>query len=100
MSVDHECRPYELGWLLYAWLPTPTDRRTRSDAGGRPWLRPTTHRELVFGLPIDPLTLDQTLELAESARQEQKRLLVGVVNAAKIDQAQGRPGAARLAARG
>lgn len=19
--VDHECRPYELGWLLYAWLP-------------------------------------------------------------------------------
>jgi hypothetical protein len=23
--VDHECRPYELGWLLYAWLPRPTD---------------------------------------------------------------------------
>lgn len=21
VSVDHECRPYELGWLLYAWLP-------------------------------------------------------------------------------
>jgi hypothetical protein len=20
-AVDHECRPYELGWLLYAWLP-------------------------------------------------------------------------------
>ena len=20
-TVDHECRPYELGWLLYAWLP-------------------------------------------------------------------------------
>ncbi len=20
-EVDHECRPYELGWLLYAWLP-------------------------------------------------------------------------------
>jgi hypothetical protein len=19
-AVDHECRPYELGWLLYAWL--------------------------------------------------------------------------------
>ena len=18
--VDHECRPYELGWLLYTWL--------------------------------------------------------------------------------
>ena len=23
--IDHECRPYELGWLLYAWLP-PVDR--------------------------------------------------------------------------
>ncbi|QIX27847.1 hypothetical protein ncot_15560 [Nocardioides sp. JQ2195] len=24
-SVDHECRPYELGWLLHAWLPpTPS----------------------------------------------------------------------------
>ena len=22
--VDHECRPYELGWLLYAWAPGPT----------------------------------------------------------------------------
>jgi hypothetical protein len=21
--VDHECRPYELGWLLHAWLPAP-----------------------------------------------------------------------------
>jgi hypothetical protein len=20
-AVDHECRPYELGWLLHAWLP-------------------------------------------------------------------------------
>lgn len=22
--VDHECRPYELGWLLYAWLRKPS----------------------------------------------------------------------------
>ncbi len=21
VAIDHECRPYELGWLLYAWLP-------------------------------------------------------------------------------
>lgn len=25
--VDRECRPYELGWLLYAWLSAPGDRR-------------------------------------------------------------------------
>jgi hypothetical protein len=24
-TVDHECRPYELGWLLYAWLHTDND---------------------------------------------------------------------------
>jgi len=23
VKVDHECRPYELGWLLYAWLDAP-----------------------------------------------------------------------------
>jgi N-acetylglucosaminyldiphosphoundecaprenol N-acetyl-beta-D-mannosaminyltransferase len=39
---------------------------------------------LLFGLPVDPLTLEQTLELAESAVNEQKRFLVGVVNAAKV----------------
>jgi hypothetical protein len=22
-DVDYECRPYELGWLLYAWRPRP-----------------------------------------------------------------------------
>jgi hypothetical protein len=25
--VDRECRPYELGWLLYAWLPDPNRSR-------------------------------------------------------------------------
>jgi hypothetical protein len=24
-TVDHECRPYELGWLLYAWLPAAAE---------------------------------------------------------------------------
>jgi len=26
--VDHECRPYELGWLLHAWLPVGGDTAT------------------------------------------------------------------------
>jgi hypothetical protein len=30
--VDHECRPYELGWLLYAWLCPATERTGASDA--------------------------------------------------------------------
>ena len=35
--VDHECRPYELGWLLYAWLSARTDgdrRRVAAQAVG------------------------------------------------------------------
>lgn len=32
--VDRECRPYELGWLLYAWrTPTVLDGRTRPRYG-------------------------------------------------------------------
>jgi hypothetical protein len=26
-TVDHECRPYEPGWLLFAWLPAAVGRR-------------------------------------------------------------------------
>lgn len=34
--VTPECRPYELGWLLYAWLwPGPFQRRRFADADGR-----------------------------------------------------------------
>lgn len=30
--IDYECRPYELGWLLYAWLSTGiADRRNQRD---------------------------------------------------------------------
>lgn len=35
--VDHECRPYELGWLLYAWMSAGTDgdrRRVAAQAAG------------------------------------------------------------------
>jgi len=38
-QVDHECRPYELGWLLYAWRPpgpTSAGPDGARAAGGRP----------------------------------------------------------------
>ena len=42
--IDHECRPYELGWLLYAWLSggTVARLRDRHPAGTRPGTRPGT----------------------------------------------------------
>jgi N-acetylglucosaminyldiphosphoundecaprenol N-acetyl-beta-D-mannosaminyltransferase len=44
----------------------------------------TRTRELLFGLPVDPLTLEQTMRLAETAVDEHRRFLIGVVNAAKV----------------
>lgn len=37
--VDHECRPYELGWLLYTWLPA------RSDPEREPAALPSTRAD-------------------------------------------------------
>lgn len=42
---------------------------------------PTRH---LFGLEVDALTMDQTVALAERAIRQHERLLIGVVNAAKI----------------
>jgi N-acetylglucosaminyldiphosphoundecaprenol N-acetyl-beta-D-mannosaminyltransferase len=38
----------------------------------------------LFGIPIAPLTMEQALDAVESAIRERRRLLIGVVNAAKI----------------
>lgn len=42
---------------------------------------PTRH---LFGLEVDALTMEQTVHLAEEAVRQHERLLIGVVNAAKI----------------
>lgn len=42
---------------------------------------PTRH---LFGLEVDALTMEQTVALAERAVRQHERLLIGVVNAAKI----------------
>lgn len=34
--LDYECRPYELGWLLYAWLSGGTVRRLEPTGSGKP----------------------------------------------------------------
>jgi hypothetical protein len=31
--IDYECRPYELGWLLYAWLASGVAAGRRPTAG-------------------------------------------------------------------
>lgn len=46
--------------------------------------RPTGRRGEVLGTPIDALTTAEVLELADRAVRERRRLLIGVVNAAKL----------------
>jgi exopolysaccharide biosynthesis WecB/TagA/CpsF family protein len=103
--VDLECRPYELGWMLYAWhaqrqdghrddhgnqrrneppahedtrvLSLPTARRERRSESADPTTR-------IFGLTLDALTLDQAVARCMDALERRERLLVGVVNAAKV----------------
>ncbi|MFC4784716.1 WecB/TagA/CpsF family glycosyltransferase [Nocardioides sp. MAHUQ-72] len=43
-----------------------------------------TDPRVLFGLEVDPLTLEETVALAGEAIRNQERCLVGVVNAAKI----------------
>jgi N-acetylglucosaminyldiphosphoundecaprenol N-acetyl-beta-D-mannosaminyltransferase len=44
----------------------------------------TAERRDVLGVPVAPLTMEQALAEVESAIRERRRLLIGVVNAAKI----------------
>jgi N-acetylglucosaminyldiphosphoundecaprenol N-acetyl-beta-D-mannosaminyltransferase len=39
---------------------------------------------LMFGLPVDPVTLAEAVEICRQAVHDHRRLLVGVVNAAKV----------------
>jgi N-acetylglucosaminyldiphosphoundecaprenol N-acetyl-beta-D-mannosaminyltransferase len=41
-------------------------------------------KRLILGMPIDPLTMDDVLDRCRSALTTRQRLLVGVVNAAKM----------------
>ena len=93
--VDRECRPYELGWLLYAWLadgvastqPRPVEARVTAqpdrdapavvDAPGR------TGRVNVLGVRFDALTMAQAVDRCRAALARREPTMIGVVNAAK-----------------
>lgn len=44
---------------------------------------PSTTRQVLFGMAFDPLTLDQAVDQCGDALADRRRMLVGVVNAAK-----------------
>lgn len=47
-------------------------------------VNPVHDRRLLFGLQIDALSIDEVVRLADAAMESRRRLLIGVVNAAKI----------------
>jgi exopolysaccharide biosynthesis WecB/TagA/CpsF family protein len=85
-QVDHECRPYELGWLLYAWhsrqrTPVLAEDRDPEQVKG---LRPLTRQEQLFGLSLDAMTLPEVVARCATAIERHDPLQIGVLNAAKM----------------
>lgn len=85
-EIDHECRPYELGWLLYAWhspqrVPHPS---WAGDAEADTELRPLTRQEQLFGLSLDAMTLPEVVQRCATAIEQHRPLQIGVLNAAKM----------------
>jgi exopolysaccharide biosynthesis WecB/TagA/CpsF family protein len=87
-EVDHECRPYELGWLLYAWHSSPRVERLddlhADDLPLRLVAPPQPGREHIFGMPIDAITMDQVVDRCDRAIRDQRPVQIGVLNAAKV----------------
>ncbi|WP_245410881.1 WecB/TagA/CpsF family glycosyltransferase [Microvirga flavescens] len=88
--IDYECRPYELGWLLYAWLSGGVVQKLRGDETVRIHARApqpvaqNDNRRLLFGLYIDPLRMEEVVERCRAALTARSPLLLGVLNAAKV----------------
>ena len=86
--VDHECRPYELGWLLYAWLSPRLTARLEVPADDRGALRlvpaTTPRTEHLFGMPLNAMTMSEVVDRCDLAVRERRPVQIGVLNAAKV----------------
>ena len=85
-QIDYECRPYELGWLLYAWHGPR--HAPAASANAQPAVatdaRPLTRQEQLFGLSLDAMTLQEAVQRCASAIDQHRPLQIGVLNAAKM----------------
>ena len=88
VAIDFECRPYEFGWLFYAWLSgeDPADPSARNvlmtphpSASGAP-----RQKNSIFGLQIDPLDMDEIVAHCQRAIENRAPVLLGMLNAAKV----------------
>ena len=87
--IDYECRPYELGWLIYAWCAdTVMDKLRRPVKSIDPQSVPTGQGagnvSSLFGLRVDAMRIDDVVARCRQAVDSRSPLLVGVVNASKV----------------
>ena len=86
--VDRECRPYELGWLLYAWHCTPRAEQpaTTDEQDHSPTRLPArvARTQRLFGMPIDAMTLPEVVDRCDAAIRDPRPVQIGVLNAAKV----------------
>ncbi len=86
-KIDRECRPYELGWLLYAWRSRPREKRlaARPEDSSLTLVRPSAPpKRQLFGMRIDAMTMDDVVARCEQAINGGEPVQVGVLNAAKV----------------
>ena len=87
--IDYECRPYELGWLLYAWcaddvmagLGRPVEHAA---VGSAPLPEAPDNVSTLFGLRVHALRIDDVVDQCRQAVRTRQPLLLGVVNASKV----------------
>ena len=96
VEVDATCRPYHLGWILEAWAGRPewaeragsfTVTRgpaTPSCPAARTTGTPPRRTVQLFGLPVDALTMDETVAAARAMVAEGSPHQHVVINAAKV----------------
>ena len=87
--IDYECRPYELSWLLYAWLGQDNLRRSpllavKALAAPSPRSASADLKRSMFGFSFDALRIEEVVNRCREAIENGKPLLLGVMNAAKV----------------
>jgi exopolysaccharide biosynthesis WecB/TagA/CpsF family protein len=95
-KIDYECRPYEFGWLLYAWLSggavsNLTEGAAPDLARHGAGSKPVQPQRPLFGFNLDALCMSEVISRCKEAIEERSSLLLGVVNAAKIVKARKDP---------
>lgn len=107
--MNKECRPYHLGWILYTWAAQLSDSDTSADktltkiglhSVSQTKCEKNVENKIsnktktavdILGLPVSPITMEQLLQIVDNHIASNEQLRLGVVNVAKVVNAQKKP---------